>query len=259
MKKKVITMALFLGLCLSWSFSQTLQVDFTTVPITSGAASKYNPKHILAVWVKTSDGTFVSSIEVKAQKRIGYLTNWNSVSNANKVNAVTGATLTSHTSHSTTWNCQKYDGSTIADGDYLLCIELTSGDVTGTYSENPFTISSGTMTFNQVGTNITNLSLVYTSAQTSTVNDISSEDAVSIAPNPVTDQATINFYTNSEAPYTIDIINQAGQIIRTVSGKSLQGDNQYKINTTTKEFQPGIYYCILKTKDYSTSVKMLKE
>jgi hypothetical protein len=245
-------------------FSQSLNVSFTTVPITSGVASQYSPRHILAVWVETSDGTFVSSLKVMARERIGYLTNWNSVSKANKVNAVTGATLTTHQTHSITWNCLKYNGSAISSGSYKLCIELTSGDATGTYSETPFTIGdNGFEQGTTTGTNVTGLALTYTGAATGIdyLGRFNNQNVASVYPNPFDNTFSINFFTAMPGKYRLILVNELGQTVLQSEGQSITGVNTCTLDVSKigKKLLAGQYYCILKTNDYQTSVKIMKK
>lgn len=243
-----------------FSWSQSLSMSFTTVPITSGAAAEYNPKHILAVWIETSNAKFVSSVAVYASERIGYLYNWNANSLSNKVNAVTGATLKSHTSHTFTWDCTTYNGSAIDDGDYLLCIELTSGDTHGTYSENPFNINSGVLSYTASGSNITELTLTYTPQNTNDIVNTEYQNTCVVMPNPVNNFTYLKFYSNSNALFTLDIVNQSGQKLHSIQGHSIVGDNQIFLDlSSTKAFSKGLYYGILTTGDYTTSVKIIKE
>jgi hypothetical protein len=259
LKLKVISILIFISSSL---YSQSLTVTFTTVPITSGFAAQYNPKHVLAVWIETESGTFVSSIKVMAQERIGYLSNWYAVAKGNKVNAVTGATLSSHQTHTITWNCKNYSSTLISNGTYKLCVELTSGDVTGTLSKTPFTIASDTFyTGTTSGSNITGLSMTYVRA--SAVNDISvnNQNVAYAAPNPFTNETDITFYASTAGTYTIQILNSLGQILFTKQGESYAGNNTINLKTSDfkKYLSKGVYYCIITTKNYRTSVKIEKK
>ena len=100
--KKVIIMMLFIGLFATVSAQNysssastpgTLTVTVTTSATTGGA---FIPRNIVAIWVQNSSGQFVKSLLVYAQSQIQWLTNWNTASAGNKVDAITGATQSSH-------------------------------------------------------------------------------------------------------------------------------------------------------------------
>ncbi len=55
----------------------------------------YSPKHCFAIWVEDANGKFVRTLKVQAIKRDGTLTSWVKSSNKNRVDAVSGASLTS--------------------------------------------------------------------------------------------------------------------------------------------------------------------
>lgn len=111
-------------------------VDFTTINL---SGYKYAPSHVLAVWIEDTDHKFVNSIAVYAQKRKVYLYNWNSTSGGyTGVDAYTGATLKSHQPRSFGWNMQNYKGTLIANGDYYLCVEMTSKNGQGPVLKAPF-------------------------------------------------------------------------------------------------------------------------
>jgi hypothetical protein len=108
-------------------FSQSVTFNVSTVTDNG----TYSPKHVLAIWVKTSSGTFVKSIKVNAVKRIQYLYKWNKSSGGNTADAVTGATLTSHQTHSVTWNCKNTSGVVVPAGNYKMMIEYTDQHAQG--------------------------------------------------------------------------------------------------------------------------------
>ncbi len=67
----------------------------------------------------------MKTLEVHAASRIVHLVNWNKASGGNKVDAVTGATLTSHGPHHVTWDCTDVNENPVPDGVYGVAFEFT--------------------------------------------------------------------------------------------------------------------------------------
>lgn len=106
-----------------------------TVSATTSQTStpEYAPKHILAIYIVDSQNKFVKTLLAYAGERKQYLTNWKNVTTVagsayNTVDAVTGATKTSHATRSCTWNGKDRLGASLADGTYTLHMELTDND-----------------------------------------------------------------------------------------------------------------------------------
>lgn len=93
---------------------------------------------MLAIWVETSSGKFVKTLMVYAAERKFDLTNYMSNSSGNATDAITGATLSSHTTRTCTWNGKNASGNLVANGDYKLCMELSDTNGTGTFKTITF-------------------------------------------------------------------------------------------------------------------------
>jgi len=129
------------------------EVTFTTTAVSSNTTGtlavtvatstyggSYAPRHVLAIWVANSSGTFVKSLMVYAAARKPDLTNWlSATSSGNTTDAVTGATLSTHGAHSTTWNGTNTSGTVVANGTYKLCVEYTESNATGKLATFEFT------------------------------------------------------------------------------------------------------------------------
>jgi flagellar hook assembly protein FlgD len=99
-------------------------LTFTVKTITNN--STYSPKNILAIWIKDSNGNFVVSRKVMANKRIQHLVKWNASSLGVTTSATTGATLSSHGLHTVTWDGKNAAGIDMADGIYQVWVEYSS-------------------------------------------------------------------------------------------------------------------------------------
>jgi hypothetical protein len=115
---------------LTWSFTPTSHTGF------SGDA-----RHVLAVWIETSTGTFVKTkIRNVGPSTNDHLPTWaakagcasttNAVgSGCNTTDATTGATLTSYATRTGTWDGKNVNGAvngtTVTDGAYRLAVQQT--------------------------------------------------------------------------------------------------------------------------------------
>lgn len=136
-------------------------VTFTVTTVSNGG--EYAPKHILAIWIKNASGTFIRTSKLQAVKETKYLYQWKASSSLNTVDATTGATLSSHQTHSVTWNCKNLSNAVVPDGSYEFWVEFTDLDAQGPYTHYAFnksTTSVNTTYPNQ--SKFINASLTYT-------------------------------------------------------------------------------------------------
>jgi PKD repeat protein len=135
-------------------------VTFTAT--TSNPGGTYNPKHVLAIWVE-KNGVFVKTRKAMANARKQYLYMWHASSNYNVIDAITGPTLTSHQTHTVTWDCTDVNGNIVADGDYTVILEFTDKHAQGPFVQVNFTKGTEPVTLNPANqTYIKNISLTYT-------------------------------------------------------------------------------------------------
>lgn len=104
---------------------------------------------------------------MRAIQRIQYLIKWKQSSALNTTNAQTGATLTSHQTHTIVWNCTDNTGNVLPDGDYQFWVEFTEDEAQGPFTSYTFTKGTAPVNTNFANlTNFTNVSIVYTSDNT---------------------------------------------------------------------------------------------
>lgn len=108
---------------------------------TTTADGNFSPRHVLAIWIEDASG-FVITRKRSAEKRKQYLYTWNSKSGRNVTDATTGATLSSHQTHSITWNCKDMNGALVSDGEYHVYIEFTEEHAQGPMRKVSFTKGS---------------------------------------------------------------------------------------------------------------------
>lgn len=112
------------------------EMTFTVRTVT--ANGNFSPKHVLAIWVESND-VFVKTRKAMANQRIQYLYTWGASSNFNTVDAITGPTLTSHQTHTVTWDCTDLAGDIVPDGDYVVYTEFTDKHAQGPLYSITFT------------------------------------------------------------------------------------------------------------------------
>lgn len=112
------------------------ELSFTVRTVT--ANGNFSPRHVLAIWIEDLNG-FVKSRKVMANQRKQYLYTWVSSSNYNVVDAITGATLNSHQTHTVTWDCTDLNGEIVPDGDYVVWAEFTEQHAQGPLFSATFT------------------------------------------------------------------------------------------------------------------------
>lgn len=113
------------------------KLSFSVTTATLGG--RYSPRNIYAIWVTDAQGKFVKTLAKFARIRARYLTGWNAASGGNVVDAVTGATVTSHGARMATWDLTDVSKKAVPDGDYKIVVELTDADKTGASTSIPFT------------------------------------------------------------------------------------------------------------------------
>ncbi|HEX2675086.1 MAG TPA: DUF2271 domain-containing protein, partial [Polyangiales bacterium] len=102
--------------------------------------------NIGAIWIETSSGQFVKTLEIWAFIRRVYLSKWNADSGGSTIDAVSSATLSNHKTHHVTWNMLDSAGNPVPDGAYKVMIEVTDYDGAGKSTSVDFTKGAGPMT-----------------------------------------------------------------------------------------------------------------
>lgn len=137
--------------------------SLTVNATTSSYKGQYAPSNVVAIWVESGTGTFVKTLLVKGSQRRGYLTNWTKSSGSNSTDAVTGATVHSHSAYTVSWNGKNASGTTVGDGTYNVCVEFTESNGTGKYAT--FSFTKGVAADNQspaAKSNVSNVTLAWT-------------------------------------------------------------------------------------------------
>jgi len=88
------------------------------------------------------------------------------------------------------------------------------------------------------------------------VNFLHKEFSSSNYPNPFNPSTTINYSLPEQQSVKIAIYNSLGQEVKILENSTKKAGN-YKIRFNPKALSSGIYYCTIKTKEYSKTIKLL--
>jgi hypothetical protein len=114
--------------------------------LTAAQGGRYQPRNIGAIWVQSSSGQFVKSLEVWARIRQRYLTKYNAARSGMAIDVTSTATLRNHTKHSVEWDLKDRSGATVPPGKYLVFVEVTDKDATGMLIQFEIDTSQGPQT-----------------------------------------------------------------------------------------------------------------
>lgn len=134
--KKIVVILFFMSLVNTMAMGSAGTAVLTVKTVKT--KGKYSPHNVLAIWVVDHKKQFVKTLKVCAKKRKKYLKAWRKSSKNNAVDAVTSATLKSHSSHKVTWDCKDIKGKVVENGTYFICIEFTDKDAAGLVKTIPF-------------------------------------------------------------------------------------------------------------------------
>ncbi|MEA2698164.1 MAG: hypothetical protein QOI66_2435, partial [Myxococcales bacterium] len=102
------------------------------VVTTHNGGGNHAPKNVDAIWIQNSSGRFVKSVYVMARNEIQHLNTWNAATAAaglsrNRVDAVTGASLSNYGTRMASWNCTDVYKVPVPSGAYLVCFVFNDG------------------------------------------------------------------------------------------------------------------------------------
>lgn len=219
--------------------------------ITASTGGNYAPRNVFVVWVEDASGNFVKTLSANADKRIQYLYKWSASTSAknslyNRIDAMTGATLSGHGTRTGTWNGTDYNKNIVADGTYYVCFELTDKHAQGNYSRFAFTKGADNKVIPANTTGFSNISVQWKASVTTAAEIVEIGDEIAIFPNP----AKNIFHIRGDNISEIEILNLAGALV-------LKNNSTTRIDMTN--FKSGIYLVRIKAGDRTIVKKLVKE
>ena len=200
----------------------TMSFTFTTPKHTSGNYLS-SGAYVLAVWIESCTtcgaGTTVgTSAFVKTNLRYwsggtnDHLPTWNSKSAASVVGATTGATQSTFTARTVTWDGKNAAGTALmADGNYRVCIQETWGHSTATVTRY-FPFVKGTTAYTNTtdvtaDTNFTGISLTWT-PQVAATETFAQGPSFVVYPNPTKGYVNIELKSDVKSIKVVDILGK---------------------------------------------------
>lgn len=139
-------------------------VSMATFTVTTMTINgQYAPRNIGAIWIETSSGQYVKTLDAWAARRSNYLNLWNSAKAGDSMaaDAVSSATLSSHRTHEAVWDLTDRSGASVSPGSYRIRVQMTEGNNSGRDVTLPFDLGTtpNTIMFNNMNP-FSNMSLV---------------------------------------------------------------------------------------------------
>lgn len=240
-------------------------LTFTVKSITNN--STYSPKNVIAIWIKDAQGNFVVSRKVMAVARKNHLVKWNASSAGNTVSAITGSTLTSHQTHTITWDGKNAAGIEMQDGLYQIWVEYTSTNSASNGNQGP----SLTVEFEK-GPAIQHITPANATYYQNIVadwvplgvgtNDLSKAGAsVTVFPNPFNNETTIQLSSDKPSQAYICVYDASGQKVAELVNDSFSSGtkNFYWDGTSTKgqKLSNGIYFVHIRVNGFTEIQKVM--
>lgn len=226
------------------SNAQLATFDFRTVTDNG----MFSPKHVLAVWVEKSDGTFVKTVFLRASARKQYLYTWNNKSGGSTVDATTGATLLSHTSHSVQWNCRDLNGNIVTNGTYKFVVEFTDQHAQGPTFSLEFSVGANNDTTSAADQSyFKDISISYDPNGVGVEEYSAEQQAIQIFPNPSNGEFSIQLSQQILQSGNLEIVDITGKKVY----QQLLANSQMSemINLNFLKLNSGVYFVIFRSKN----------
>ena len=243
----------------------TLTFTFTQLAHSPGYSGT---KNVLAVWIQDNSGAFVKT----KRRNVGnstkdHLPAWavnagGSASNAlgtacNVTDATTGATLTSYTTRTITWDGKNvsgsFNGSTVADGVYRVAVQETWNHGTSGTTIRYYTFTKGPNPDHQTPANdadFTNIILDWVPGTAAIAEVEETLNGVEIFPNPNNDGL---IHVKYEKAKYIKLINLLGDVLLTETIENGSGIKTLDLN----QFSNGIYFIAVTYNDKAIRQKVI--
>ena len=189
----IILLTCLLSSLLKAQTNGTLSISVAT----SSTGGNYAPRNVLAIWIEDNSGKFVKTLLAYANTRKTHLNTWEASTTTagsafNSVDAITGATQSSHATRTCSWNGTDYTGRLMPDADYKIRMELTDKNTTGNVASFTFTKGPNTQKLSPANVpSFSSISINWTTSVTGLNPEITLSNTFVVYPNPGTGQFTI--------------------------------------------------------------------
>lgn len=251
----VLSLLAFISLGLIAQTGGTVSYTIKTLPKSGG----FSPNHVFAMWVTDNSNVLVKNLELKASKRKQYLYTWNAASGGSATDITTGSTLSSHVSHTASWNCKNKSGVLVADGTYKIRTEFTSEHAQGPLYDISFTKSANAITLNPSASQyFSNINLVFTPVFATGVEEFGNSNyEFEVYPNPASENLKIEYFLSSAAKVNISVYNMNMQLVTLVQENQAQAGKNELSWTISPEIKNGSYILILQSDKFIATRKVL--
>lgn len=265
-RKFYILSILFSLITTAFIYAQTPgTLNFSVTTVTHNG--QYRPKNILAIWIEKDNGTSGSFVKTRLFRAGNvyrtYLTKFKAATNNsyNSVDATTGATYSSHSTRTISWDGKDVDGNLVEDGNYRVCVEFTESNASGPYTTYSFV--KGPSQFNLTPANVSNfnnVSLTWNPSNASLSNIASNINNLSVYPNPVNNSTVIKMSSNvSKQVKSMYLIDLTGKRVDNINYKLIDSNNQINYSPN-KNIISGVYFIVIETPNnkFSTKINILR-
>jgi hypothetical protein len=256
MKTKILQSLLLTALFISpLLFTNELQAQTPgtltfSVNLTSHNAG-YGLKHVSAIWIENASYTFVKT---KYRFASGHTLNshlqvWTANSAGNITDATTGATLTSYTPITVSWNGTNVSTAIVADALYRVYVEFTWDDGSANHDTTSVKFTKGVTAVHLTPankTNFTGMTLDWVPTYVG-IADNEQKESFSITPNPVTSQTTINYSLNELSDVTISLYDISGKLVKVICDENQTTGNYNRPLSVNGKVKPGVYFVKMYT------------
>jgi hypothetical protein len=255
----ILSVCIFLGTAQLAGQATPGTVNFSVTTLTNN--TDYSPKHVLAIWVEDNDGNFVKTLKIRADKRKQYLYTWNDRSSGSTTDAVTGSTLSSHTTHSIAWDCTNTSGTIVNDGTYKVYIEYTSehaqGPITSvdlTKSETDFNAQPSDAAY------FTNMDVEFTAESATGMADFEAFHSFSVYPVPARDRLNVSLETQRNMHVNIKVYSLEMKLIEEIwSGEVSKGDQLFSLDLRAGQYVQGPYVIVVEGDRFISARRFIVE
>jgi len=244
----VVSMTGFSGKLLSQATTDGV-MTFTVKTVT--ANGDFSPKHVLAIWVEDETG-FVLTRKLAADKRKVHLYTWNVATGGNTTDATTGSTLSSHQSHTVSWNCRDINGDLVSDGTYTAIVEFTDAHKQGPLKKISFTKGPGPVSLTPAD-EANFVDMVLTFEPSTTGLEDSHMDESQIYPNPTNGIVMVDLDGHGGTS-TITIFKINGSFVYSTR---LKGPGVHPVSLV--DYKEGAYILQVESKSKITRQTIIKE